>query len=224
MPEPVARSVAMPPDAALVARQALGMAPDAALRIAFVAGPGDVVGTFDHWSQDAHDPRTPVIAYSAMFYTVVAALDAEALVVVEHAQQPAAPHSRFQFCHIPRVRNRGGIGYRIDARNYTNKVLRRLRDYKPDVVLIGTDAPDALIAGLPRAKRVILTAHNTYWPMGQRGTSLRTRVRLNMKMRALRRVHAVVNTSDECAAQVAALGGPAGTRSFTEIPQVLAAY
>jgi len=221
LPEPIAHSVTLPPDAAYKVRQAIGLNSKSSLRIAFIAGPGDVVGTFDFWSQGAHDPRTPVIAYSSMFYTLVDGLEAEALVLIEQDKQPTEPDLRFRFVHIPRQRNRRGIGYRLDERAYTNKVLRHLREYCPDVILIGTDAPDALLAGLPRTKRVILTAHNTYWPMDHRGTSLKVHLKLWMKKRALRRVDLAVNTSDECAAQVATLGGPSDTQSFTEVPQVL---
>lgn len=224
MSEPVEHSVTLPPDAASKARQALGMSSSSSMRIAFIAGPGDVVGTFDHWSQGAHEPRTPVIAYSTMFYSVVHALEAEALVLVEHDKQPARGDSRFRFLHTPRRRSRRGIGYRLDERAFSNRVLRHLREYRPDVIIVGTDAPDVLIAGLPRARRIVLTAHNTFWPMGYRGASLKASLKLWIKSRALRRIDVAINTSDECAAQVAALGGPSGLRSFTEVPQILPAF
>lgn len=221
MPEPISQSVTLPPDAVYKVRQSLGLKSEVSFRIAFIAGPGDAVGTFDYWSQGVHDPRTPMIAYSSMFYTVVDGLEAETLVLVEQDKQPTEPDPRFRFVHIPRQRNRRSIGYRLDERAYTNKALLHLREYCPDVILVGTDAPDALIAGLPRTKRVILTAHNTYWPIDQRPTSLKARLKFWMKKRALRRVDVAVNTSDECAAQVAALGGPSAVQSFTEVPQVL---
>ena len=221
MPEPVGKSITLPPDAASKVRQALGMSAGAPLRIAFVAGPGDVVGTFDYWSQGTHDPRVPVIAYSTMFYSVVEALGAEALVLVEQDKQPALQSSRFRFIHTPRRRSRKSIGYRLDQITFTNKVLYHLNQYGPDVILVSTDAPDALVARLPRVRRVVLTAHNTYWPMGSRRTSLKAHLKLWGKRRGLRRIDVAVNTSAECAAQVAALGGPSGKRSFTEIPQIL---
>ena len=222
--EPVAQSVVLPADAASRVRHALGMSSNSSLRVAFVSGPGDPVGTFDHWSQDAHDLRTPVIAYSTMFYSVVEALKAEALILNEWGNQPAVPDPRFRFLHTPRRRGRRGIGYLLDERAFAGKVLRHLREYRPDVILVGTDAPDALIAGLPRVRRIILAAHNTYWPMGRPVTSLKARLKLKIKRKNLRRFDAVVNTSGECAAQIAALGGPSGPRSFTEIPQILPAF
>ncbi len=222
--EPVSNSVIMPTDGASRVREALGMSPDAPLRVAFVAGPGDAVGTFDHWSQGIHDPRMPVINYTTMLYSLVEALDAEALILVEQDRQPAQPRGRFRFEYTPRRRGRGGIGYHLDERAFALKVLRHLRAYRPDVIIVGTDAPDALIARLPRTRRVVLTAHNTYWPMGRRPNSLKARARSWIWKQGMRRIDVAVCTSDECAAQIAELGGPSGARSFTEIPQILTEF
>lgn len=224
MPEPVAHSCVLPPDAPLQVRQALGMSPGSDLRIAFIAGPGDAVGTFDCWSRDEHEPRTPVIAYSTMFYSVVDAISAEALILVEHDKQPSAPNPRFRFSYTPRRRDRTKFGYRMDERDFARRALRHLRDYRPDVILVGTDAPTLLIDTLPPARRIILTAHNTYWPAGCRKTSLKARVRYWGQARSLRRIDVALSTSSECAAQIAALGGPSGTKSFTEVPQILPAF
>jgi hypothetical protein len=74
--EHVLNSVVTPSDAPVLVRQSLGVAADAPLRTAYVAGPGDACGTFDYWARGLHDPRTPVVAYSSMFYSVVASIDA----------------------------------------------------------------------------------------------------------------------------------------------------
>ena len=218
--EPVARSVVLPANAAELARQSLGLPPDAALRIAFVAGPGDVVGTFEHWVEGRHDPRTPVIAYSSMFYTVVEALRAEALVLEEHGRQPKASRPGFAFQHTPRRRTRGGIGYRLDQRAFSADVLRRLRAFRPHVVLAGIDAPPGLLARLPRSARLVLTIHNTFWPMGRKPDGLKARLKLWRMGLPLGRFDSAVCTSQECADQLAALGGPTRT-SLVEVPQML---
>lgn len=224
IPEPLADANVVPPDGARRVREALGMPADAPLRIAFVAGPGDAVGTFDHWSRGVHDPRMPVINYTTMLYSLIEALDAQALILVEQDKQPVAPNPNFRFAFTPRRRTRKHMAYRLDERAFTHIVLAQLRDYRPDVIIVGTDAPDGFIAGLPKARRVVLTAHNTYWPMGHRPTSPKERLKLWIKARSLRRVDVAVCTSDACAVQIAALGGPSGARSFTEVPQILPAF
>lgn len=223
MSEPVARSIVLPDNAAALARQSLAIAPDGPLRIAFVAGPGDVVGTFEHWVEGRHDPRTPVIAYSSMFYSVVDSLQAEALVLEEAGRQPDSARPGFTFQYTPRRRDRGGIGYRLDQRAFTADVLRRLRDFRPHVVLAGIDAPPALLARLPKSARLVLTVHNTFWPMGRRPEGLKARVKIWLAARPLPRFDSAVCTSQECADQLAALGGPVRT-SLVEVPQMLADF
>jgi glycosyltransferase involved in cell wall biosynthesis len=221
MSEHVSNSVVMPFDAATLVRRTLGMAVDSPLRIAFLGGPGDVIGTFDHWVQGAHDPRTPVIAYSSMFYSVVAGLNATAMVLTEQDKQPANNDPRFRFVYTPRRRDRRRIGYWIDQASFSSSVLRHLRHFEPDVIIIGMDAPIQLIRGLPKVRRIVLTVHNTFWPMGLRPSSLRQKVTLWSTASILRRVDVAINTSSECAIQLAQLSGPSGDRSFTEIPQIL---
>jgi glycogen synthase len=222
--EHVLNSVVTPSDAPVLVRQSLGVAADAPLRIAYVAGPGDACGTFDYWARGLHDPRTPVVAYSSMFYSVVASIDATALILIEQDKQPSSRDPRFQFVYTPHRRGRRGLGYRIDEFAFSTSVLPHLRDFRPDVIIVGTDAPNRLVRNLPPARRIILTAHNSFWPMGHRPDNLRARLRLWSTKRALQRIDLAVNTSSECAFQVAALGGPSGMRSFTEIPQVLETF
>jgi glycogen synthase len=219
MPESVDSSVSLPPTAGRDVRRNFGLGQEDPLRLAFVAGPGDAAGTFDHWRARQHDPRTPVIAYSSMFYTVVAALQAEALTLIEQDKQPL-PHPGFQFVHTRRRRDRTGIRYRLDARAFAADVLRNLRAYKPDVIIVGTDAPNYLIRNLPTARRIILTAHNTYWPLGRPPDTLKARLKLRLTASALRRIDAAVCTSQACADQIMALTG-LKERCLVEIPQVL---
>lgn len=221
MPEPVSAAVVLPENAGELVRKRLGLPNDSRLRIAFVAGPGDVVGTFDFWKRGEHDARTPVVAYSSMFYSVVAGLGADALVLEEHDRQPSVPDERFTFVHAPHRRGRSGVGYRLDERDFARTVLDHVRRFKPHVVLVGAECPASLITGLPNHTLKVVTAHNALWPMGQRPSSPLSRLKMWVRTLGLRRADAAIGTSEECALQIAAVGGPSGTRSHFEIPQIL---
>ncbi|OSZ75428.1 hypothetical protein [Hydrogenophaga sp. IBVHS1] len=158
--------LSLPDDAPMLVRKALGLPHGAPLRIAYVCGPGDAVGTFEHWMRGMHDPRTPVIAYSAMFYSLVESLDARALLLVEQDRQPNATDPRFSFVHTAHPRGRRGLDYRRDQAAFTRSVLQALSAWPADVIVVGTDAPASLVARLPRESRIVLTAHNVFWPMG----------------------------------------------------------
>ncbi|HLQ18973.1 MAG TPA: glycosyltransferase family 4 protein, partial [Tabrizicola sp.] len=224
MSEPVSAAVVLPKDADVLVRRRLGLAPGAPLRIAFVAGPGDVVGTFEFWQRGEHDARTPVIAYSSMFYSIVAALGAEALVLEEHDRQPSVPDPRFTFVHAPHRRGRGGIGFRLDERDFVKTVLGHVRPFNPHIVLIGAESPAALITGLPGGVLKVVTAHNALWAMGQPPSGALSKLKMWLRTRGLRRADAAIGTSEECALQIAAVGGPSGKHSYFEIPQILPAF
>ena len=215
-PDHVLNAVSLPPDAAQALRRHLGKPADAQLRIAYVPGPGDVVGTFDHWQQGRHDPRVPVITYSAMFYSLVHKIGAQALVLTAEDKQPMAQGDTVIFRHVPRDTGRHGLGYRLAEAKYAKALAQELNRWQPDITVVGSDAPPGLFHRLQSP--AILSAHNTFWPMGQRPRSLRARLSLLPRRRSLRHVVAAVCTSAECAHQIVALGGAKPT--FVEVPQV----
>lgn len=220
MVETIHDCVRVPEDAGVVLRRRLGLDDRETPRVAFVAGPGDVVGTFDHWMKGDFDPRVPVIAYSTMFYTLMDKLGAQALLLSEPEAQPSQEDPRFRFVRTPRGRPNGRIAYFSENFVFSLRVARELRAFRPHVVLLGTDAPNELLALAPRSARIVLTAHNTYWPMGRRDDSVKGRAKRLLIAASLRRVSSVVCTSAECCAQVGELRG---TRdgSFVETPQMI---
>lgn len=196
-----------------------GLGNDRKLRIAFLGGPGDVGGTFEHWINGRTDPRIPVIGYSSQFYTLVDKIGAEALVLAEPAMLPDRDHPSFRFAHTPRLRPAGRVSYRLDAARFARAVLRETAEFEPDVTVVGVDTPRSVVTNLARRGRVILSAHNTFWPMGKRSRSFRNRLKEAQIARGLKRISAAVCTSPECARQVAQLSG---RRSglFVETPQI----
>lgn len=213
-------SVVLPPDAPARVRRALGLRPGSELKIAFFSGPGDVVGTFDYWTAGQHEPRTPIIAYSEMFFTLAAQLEAEAFILSESGQQPEKPVDGFHFVHTPRPRGRRGIGYRLDEFSFYRHASKRIREIDPHVVVAGGDAPNALIRAIPETARTILTVHNCFWQMGQPPKGPRARFRLFRKSRAFRRLHGAVCVSQACADQLETLGvSPEICK--VQIPQIL---
>jgi len=218
-PDHVLNAVQLPPDAPTALRLKLGKQADASLRVAYVPGPGDVVGTFDHWRQGRHDPRVPVITYSGMFYSLTHALGAEALVITASETPPFPLDSRVTFRHVARRRGMRGLRYHLSEAAYARTVARVLNDWQPDITVVGSDAPPGLFRHLHSS--TILSAHNTFWPMGQRPGGIRARVSLAPRAYSLRHVSTAICTSAECARQIVALGGDKPT--FVQVPQVLSA-
>ena len=210
----------IPDDAGARLRIALDLAPDAPLRIAYVCGPGDVVGTFNHWKRGIPDPGVLIITYSSMFYSLTRKLGAQALLIVDQDRQPEEVDDKFIFAHCARFRNFTGLSYHRAEYLYARRVANRIKAFDPHVVLLGTDAPLALFFMLPTKSRKILTAHNTFWPMGSTTRSLRQSIEMRLRSASLRHVDAAVCTSVECQRQIETLSG-LGKPLFVETPQVL---
>ncbi|MBC7139185.1 MAG: glycosyltransferase family 4 protein [Defluviimonas sp.] len=234
----------LPSEAAATIRQRLGLAEADPIRISFVPGPGDVSGTYAAWAEGRHDPRVPVITYSAQFFELVERLGAEAQIVTTYPPpalpEPALPEAetpdraahlagrgaRFRFHQVPkRAPATGRRAWAAAEAAYAAAILAAVAAFDPQVVLVSTDMPSAAWAALkgPGGRRLVLTAHNTFWPMGRspRGPKgIWRRLRLTARARAL---DDAVCTSGECARQIAAVTG-GRVQGLVEHPQVVARY
>lgn len=215
--------IQLPDGAGLTLRRSLGLRFDETPRIAYVPGPGDVVGTFDHWMAGKFDPRVPVIAYSTMFYELISSLNADALVLSEPENDPVRSDPRIRFVKIPRARPSGRFEYWANNLHFSHRVMRELRAYRPHIVLLATDAPQPLLAFIPAGMKLVLTAHNTYWPMGRMPRSWKARLKLSMTKLSLRRVSSGVCTSPECRNQLQTMCR-SDVDLIVETPQVLSCF
>lgn len=217
--ETIAQCVVTPDDLAERISARYRLAPGEALRIAFHAGPGDAVGSFEHWRAGRHDPRVPIMAYSTQFYTLTDRIGAKAHVITEPPNLPENPLPGFQFTPIARDRSKRGLGWHLEQSRYASRFLGHLRQIRPHVVVMGTDFPAWTYAALPRESALILTMHNTFWPMGRRDTGAKARLKQTLAGYGLRKMASAVCTSPECARQLAALTGK-HDGLFVEMPQM----
>ena len=178
-----------------------------------------MAGTFDHWVKGEHDPRVPVVTYSSMFYSLIRKLDARALLLTEPDRLPESQDERITFVRTPHERPNGRWRWWWASYRFSRTVLRAIKAYDPHLVIAGTDTPSWVVPGLAPNIKVVVSAHNTFWPMGRRGTSLKAKLREFIIRRAWRRVASAVCTSQECARQIEALVGKP-ERLFVQLPQV----
>lgn len=216
-------AVVLPRGAAAALRSRWGLSAECVPKLAFMAGPGDVVGSYEQWLQKRHDPRVPVLTYAAQFFSLVAALGAQALVVTATPDRPAQPDPHFRFVCVPRDSRARGLAWHRAEYDYARRLADAITPWGPDATILGGDLKPTVYQAIARKGRLFLTLHNGFWPMGQRPRSLRHRLRHWALGRALARAEAAVCTSAECARQFRELAG-AGGNTKTEMPQVLAAH
>ncbi|MEW6496033.1 MAG: glycosyltransferase family 4 protein [Cyanobacteriota bacterium] len=84
------------------------------LRVLYAAGPGDVIGTYRHWAEGNDDPSQVSITYSAQFYEVCRALDAQAYVISSNRERNLLRDGQFTIEHRPNpLGSASGIFYHL---------------------------------------------------------------------------------------------------------------
>lgn len=212
----------IPKDAGVVLRNRMGLADHDPLRISYITGPGDVVGTYAHWRAGKHDPRVPIIAYSTMFFELVKYLGAEGQLLcnVDPPDIPAAP---FTFVKLPVPDPSGRIRYRLSQARRVRAAIKAIDCFKPHIVVASSDFPITAWPELARRGLLVPSLHNTFWPMGRTPASLRERLKLWQFRRAARPVLSAVCISEECARQLTHLT-KGKTRHDIACPQILESY
>jgi glycosyltransferase involved in cell wall biosynthesis len=71
------------------------------MRIVYAAGPGNVMETYNYWVKGQDDPSQVAITYSAQFYDVCYALEAEAYVISSSEEKKFLRDGRFMIEHRP---------------------------------------------------------------------------------------------------------------------------
>lgn len=212
-------TVVIPSDDVATLRRHLGLAEGERLRIAFEAGPGDVSGTFAHWRDGSFDPRVTVVAYSTMFFDLIEALDAEALVIDTYGK--ASPtnvgNDTIRFERLTSQAGNGYFGYMKSKRHTARALRKKIESFRPHVTLLSGDIYWLGIPSLPGMK--IVSMHNTFWSYGSSPSGIKDMVDNAVKSLIIQRyIGAFVCTSKECARQVLKLSPQA--KVFVETPQL----
>lgn len=210
----------LPADAPEKLRLRLGLDPAAPLRISYIPGPGDLAGTYECWRRREHDPRSPIITYSAQFFKLVKRLGMDAQIFVQTSVPKDQMDRSLSFHRIARGSWNSRKEYFAAQNDYGNRVCSAIDGFAPHLILAATDFPSAFWPRLGRSsRRLLLTAHNTFWPMGQRLGGAKGVYRKAQVAWRARSVDDAICTSAECARQIAqvTLGRVQG---LVQIPQI----
>lgn len=191
-------------------------------RISYFCGPGDVAGTYRYWREGKQDPRVPTIAYSAMFYELIERLDAQAQVITS-ACPDLDDGSSIRFTAVERKPWTNRKDYLLSEKALVRDVAAHVARFDPHVVVASTDFPSSGWNRIADSRRLVVTAHNTFWPMGQKPSGLIGKAKLRRLSSQARRIDAAVCISPECSRQIEDL--TAGrVRGPVAIPQIVNRY
>ncbi|GHD98609.1 hypothetical protein U879_14145 [Defluviimonas sp. 20V17] len=214
--------VHVPDDAGKIVRHRLGLSGSDPLKVTFIPGPGDVAGTFDYWRRGQHDPRVPSITYSLMFYELMEQLDARCQIIAHHpiGESAAEPGDRFRFDQVTQRPSKGRFDRARSRAQLADDLVRLTNDFDPHAVIISTHGPNRSWKRLSRGRLLVLSVHNTFWPMHRPPQGLKGRLRKAVLSHRTHVLDGAICTSHECARQLAILTGNR-ISAQVECPQIL---
>ena len=109
------------------------------LRILYAAGPGNVIGTFEHWKAGRDDPSQVAVTYSGQFYDVARDLGARAIVISSNVQRRTLRDGNFRIEHRPFPRwARGGVLYHVSRAWWALRLVVTAMASGTDVAVVST--------------------------------------------------------------------------------------
>lgn len=193
-------------------------------KISFVAGPGDVCGTFNYWRQKKHDERVPVVTYSGMLYDLIEELEGKLQVITPYAPPEGFIRDKnFQFDQVYRRPFRNRFEYISSQWGYGREVASKINKFSPHVVIASTDFPAMAWRKIGRKRPFIMSVHNTFWPKGRQPISIKDKIKNQLLSIYSKGISDAVCTSLECSRQLNILSG-GRINGLCEFPQLAQRY
>ena len=181
-----------------------------AMRILYLAGPGDVAGTYRHWVAGHDDPSEVSITYSAQFYEICRREGAAALVISSCPKPDSISDGNIRIVHRSRpLISSHGIGYHLSQIIYALQTMLTALFFRPDVVIITNVTHWFLFAPFAwLGVWVIPSMHSALWPVGFRPAGIVQRIVARLNGWFWRRIaDSTICVSSECQRQIEELAG-----------------
>jgi glycosyltransferase involved in cell wall biosynthesis len=191
------------------------------LRILYAAGPGDVIGTYQHWKQGRDDPSQVAVTYSGQFYSLCRELGAEGYVLSTCPRVDRVVDGLFRIEHrpVPFGKGPGPLYHLGQIWNGLRMTVSAMR-FRADVAIISGGAhwfSLGLLAML--GVKVVPTLHCVLWRKGQKPRGWIGRIVLALDGRLFRkRTAAILSLSNDISDQVSELLAGTKKQVFSFLP------
>jgi len=136
------------------------------INILYIAGPGNIISTFEHWVKGEQDPSESNVTYSGQFFSVCKNIDATAYAISTHANNGQKSNASFKIEHKPNSLDKksGGL-FHYGQLKYGLYIIRTAIRFKADYVLISSGTHWFLLFPLRLwGIKIIPTIHCVLWP------------------------------------------------------------
>lgn len=159
------------------------------LKLYYVAGPGDVVGTFRFWREGRADPRQVSVTYSEQFFQLARDLDAQVRVISSHTEAACEEWNGWRVENRPKIWRQyvNRWTYVLDQWSYGARLCWDLCRWRPHTAVIAEGAAPWICFLLPAllGVKIVAALHCVLWPPA-RGRSLAKRICLAIEAVAFR--------------------------------------
>lgn len=139
-----------------------------AMRLFYAGGPGDVVGTFEHWKSGRDDPHQVSMTYSGQFFTLCRELSARGEVVSACPRRATAGDGQLNVSNVPKpaLRSGGIAAYLFTQVRYGMEICSRAMTFRANVAVVAEGTSFWFVfSRLARAGvRVVPALHCVLWP------------------------------------------------------------
>jgi glycogen(starch) synthase len=180
------------------------------LRVLYMAGFADVIGTYRYWQSGMDDPRIPDVAYSRQFFDVCERYGADALVISSNPHVGRLRDGLFQIEHRPILwGGKGGLLFHLGQALYGMGLARRVLEFRADMVVVAGTSQYWFLMSLPAALgvKIVPVLHGTLW-LAERPPTLSQKLLLSMARPLFaRQAFAILSHPGTCVRQVLELTG-----------------
>ncbi|NNE42466.1 MAG: glycosyltransferase family 4 protein [Marinicaulis sp.] len=173
----------LPTDFRARVRQCFNLDDAALLRIAYVPGPGELRDTYSYWKRGQPYPGKAIITYSEMFFDVVEALSAEALIIergADRAEEMCADNCTF--IRLSDIDYETPGAYWPQKQAITREIARHCEQFKPHILILGGEFYWPMLPRLAKSsERIVMSLHNMFWQIGRRPQSLKNQINFFVK-------------------------------------------
>jgi glycogen(starch) synthase len=179
--------------------------PSRPLRVIYAAGPGDVIGTYRHWSLGRDDPAQVAVTYSGQFYAFCRENGAAGFVISSNPRKEKVRDGQFLIEHRPAWFARGpGPLYHLGQIIGGLRLVLSAILFRADMLIVADGVHWFVLAPLGWfGIKVVPTLHCVLWPKHQQASSVVDRLKWRLNRRFFcRGVFAVLSLSHDITVQV----------------------
>jgi glycosyltransferase involved in cell wall biosynthesis len=173
--------------------------------VLYATGPGDVIGTYEHWRAGRDDPSSVALTYSGQFYNAARAMGADAYVIAQRPDGRVVHDRKFTIENRPiHFQEAGGLRYHLGQLWSGLRLWATAMRFGADAAIVSAGTHWFALTPLALSGvKVIPTLHCALWPAGYRPSGrLRRAIQWLDGLFWRKLAHATICVSPECERQV----------------------